>query len=203
MDRIVTSESIQEDPIDESIIKYLSSLCNKIGLIGIVEFRFQADMWNEINDDNIIEIFPYLNASSLELFESATGLNLLTLELEIHECRRIPKYVYDEEFQTRLMNGYKKGFMWAFYRFFTPVRFAIFAELGGYDFRDSPMPGTIMRINDPISSEIVDFNQLNETQETGFKCFNSIDSVTERYRSERELLFKVLGVKKYIEKYYS
>jgi hypothetical protein len=178
----------------------IRKIAKNFSIIGIIEFTFNINE-TEFSKGNIIpetlsEIRPYIDANSIELFETATGISLIQFDLQLISNREFPHHIFREDFKNRIKNGLDKEYQWSIFRFFSPVRFSVFSDIGGYGFRDYPMPGTQILLGNPICSEIVQ-NPCEKEQES--TQIHDINDLKKYYEQEKQFIHKILGLHYYLK----
>ena len=182
-------------------VSKLKDFCQQYSFRGIIEFIFTCDP--ELAEENqfvpreLMEIRPYIDNNTIELFETATGINLMALDLLIITNKSYPHQLFREDAKNRLFKAFDSKFKWSLFRFFSLVRFSVFADIGGYGFRDIPMPGSQIQRGMPICSEVSQ-NICNEPNSEGI--IKNIEDLKSKYENEKDFVFKILGVHYYLKK---
>lgn len=186
--------SLNSSSINPTIIQEIERSVKNFGLNGLIEFIFET---SNSGTSVIKGIRPYLDHDTVELFEAATGINLISLDLLISSRKNQVKAVITEAMRQQIYSAFDADFKWNYFRFFSPTQFAVFADIGGFGFRDYPMPGDRIPKGFPICTLLYENQRSEETENL---CINSRDGLISRYLDEQHLLYKILGLYTYLQK---
>ncbi|MHA1819954.1 MAG: ATP-grasp domain-containing protein [Promethearchaeota archaeon] len=131
-----------------------------------------------IKDDGtivFIEVNPRFQGT-LDLYEAATGYNLLEFHLDSIINGKLPEEITYPD---------PSYFLKAIY--YNPIDFYIMVDLRGLDFSDVPLIGNYMKMGHPLCSIIKRAEMLEEVYKAALE--------------DMDLIIRVLGLKKRIEKF--